>query len=403
MEGGMVTPAASFGGVLPVFRRPTTATPRGEEPRPRHQEGRVRHPAWPFGLGQDDHADECWQGFEFRPTARSTSLTGPSRTCRRTSATSVWSSKLRPVSAPDDRGERRLPAVRSQDQQGGGAGARADGATHDQAGKLGAPAARAAVGGQQQRVALAAHWFSNPQLVLMDEPWAPWTSACGSNAARDQATARYNGHHRRLRHPRPERGAHHVGPHRRFQRRHRAADRQAERTVRAPREQLRRQTSSARTTCWPAPSKISKRDIAASPWPPAARSWPRRPTWPAQAPPPLCRCGRERISILNGRGGQRRADRLPATVQNTIYLGDHALACSGSPATRSFMVKLQPGARGGLSHAKACPSPSAPKTAWPLIPCDRTLRSAPERSGPGPIQLPRTQPHIKRNEDDAEA
>src|SRR6266851_1665838 len=31
--------------------------------------------------------------------------------------------------------------------------------------------------------------------------------------------------------------------------------------------------------------------------------------------------------------------------------------------------------------AKACPSPSAPKTAWPLIPCDRTLRSAPERSG----------------------
>ena len=61
-----------------------------------------------------------------------------------------------------------------------------------------------------------------------------------ANAARDQATARDNGHHRRLRHPRPERGAHHVGPHRRFQRRHRPADRQAERTVRAAREQLRR-------------------------------------------------------------------------------------------------------------------------------------------------------------------
>src|SRR6202171_2066764 len=35
--------------------------------------------------------------------------------------------------------------------------------------------------------------------------------------------------------------------------------------------------------------------------------------------------------------------------------------------------------------AKACPSPSAPKTAWPLIPCDRTVRSGPER--PGRIQL----------------
>src|SRR5436190_20361366 len=36
--------------------------------------------------------------------------------------------------------------------------------------------------------------------------------------------------------------------------------------------------------------------------------------------------------------------------------------------------------------AKACPSPSAPKTAWPLIPCDRILRSA-RAIGPGRIQL----------------
>ena len=72
-------------------------------------------------------------------------------------------------------------------------------------------------------------------------PGRPGQAPAGANATGDQATARDNGHHRRLRHPRPERGAHHVGPHRRFQRRHRAADRQAERTVRAPREQLRRQ------------------------------------------------------------------------------------------------------------------------------------------------------------------
>src|SRR6266446_3720797 len=36
--------------------------------------------------------------------------------------------------------------------------------------------------------------------------------------------------------------------------------------------------------------------------------------------------------------------------------------------------------------AKACSSPSVPKTAWPLIPCDRTLRPAPS-DRPGRIQL----------------
>jgi len=140
----------------------------------------------------------------------------------------AWSSRTMPVSAPDDRGERRLPAVRSQDQQGGGAGARADGATHDQAGKLGAPAAGAAV--RRPAAARGAGPRIGFQPAARADGRAPGRlgqAPAGANATRDQTTARYNGHHRRLRHPRPERGAHHVGPHRRFQRRHRAADRQA--------------------------------------------------------------------------------------------------------------------------------------------------------------------------------
>src|ERR1700738_5039986 len=46
---------------------------------------------------------------------------------------------------PHDRGEYRLPALRSQRQQGGSAGARQRGVAHDQDGNHGAAAARAAV------------------------------------------------------------------------------------------------------------------------------------------------------------------------------------------------------------------------------------------------------------------
>src|SRR3979490_1285901 len=50
---------ASFGAFYRYSEDLRRRTPRGEEPRPRHREGRVRHPAWPFGLGQDDHADDA--------------------------------------------------------------------------------------------------------------------------------------------------------------------------------------------------------------------------------------------------------------------------------------------------------------------------------------------------------
>src|ERR1700680_834805 len=50
---------ASFGAFYRYSEDLRRRTPRGEESRPRHREGRVRHPAWPFGLGQDDHADDA--------------------------------------------------------------------------------------------------------------------------------------------------------------------------------------------------------------------------------------------------------------------------------------------------------------------------------------------------------
>jgi len=63
-------------------------------------------------------------------------------------------------------------------------------------------------------------------------------------------------------------------------------------------------------------------------------------TWPAQAPPPPCRCGRERVSILTDGAASEGPNRLPATVQNTIYLGDHALAVLQVAGNEEFMVSF---------------------------------------------------------------
>jgi putative spermidine/putrescine transport system ATP-binding protein len=55
----------------------------------------------------------------------------------------------------------------------------------------------------------------------------------------------------------------------------------------------------------------------------------------------------------DGQGGREGPNRLPASVQNTIYLGDHALAVLQVAGNEEFMVKLQPGAHGGLSHGQS--------------------------------------------------
>jgi len=96
------------------------------------------------------------------------------------SATSAWSPELCPVSAPDDRGERRLPAVRSQINKAEAQERvrtalrmiKLENLAHRRRGSC--PAASSSAW------RWPAHWFSNPQLVLMTSPWAPWTSACGS-------------------------------------------------------------------------------------------------------------------------------------------------------------------------------------------------------------------------------
>ncbi|MHC2660313.1 ABC-type Fe3+/spermidine/putrescine transport system ATPase subunit [Bradyrhizobium diazoefficiens] len=60
-------------------------------------------------------------------------------------------------------------------------------------------------GGQQQRVALArALVFQSATRVDGRAPWRPRQAPAGADATRNQATARDDGHHRRLRHPRSE-------------------------------------------------------------------------------------------------------------------------------------------------------------------------------------------------------
>jgi len=138
-------------------------------------------------------------------------------------------------------------------------------------------------------------------------------------------------------------------PHRRFQRRHRAADRQAERTVRAPREQLRRQLHRREQLLAGTVENIEKgycRVALAS----GGSSWPRRPTWPAQAPPLSVDAAGADLHP-NGRGGQRRPTACRPRCRTPLPR-DHALAMLRSPATRSSWSSLA-GARGGLSHGQS--------------------------------------------------
>jgi putative spermidine/putrescine transport system ATP-binding protein len=61
----------------------------------------------------------------------------------------------------------------------------------------------------------------------------------------------------------------------------------------------------------------------------------------------------ERISIVTGGTAGDRPNRLPATVLNTIYLGDHGLAVLQVAGNEEFMVKLPPGVHDGLSHGQS--------------------------------------------------
>jgi putative spermidine/putrescine transport system ATP-binding protein len=56
----------------------------------------------------------------------------------------------------------------------------------------------------------------------------------------------------------------------------------------------------------------------------------------------------ERIAIIPDGTSGDEPNRLPAKVQNTIYLGDHALAVLDVADNKEFMVKLQPGTHDSL-------------------------------------------------------
>jgi putative spermidine/putrescine transport system ATP-binding protein len=61
----------------------------------------------------------------------------------------------------------------------------------------------------------------------------------------------------------------------------------------------------------------------------------------------------ERTSILADGEACEGPNRLAATVQNAIYLGDHALAVLQVAGNEKFMVKLQASAYRGLSHGQS--------------------------------------------------
>jgi len=60
----------------------------------------------------------------------------------------------------------------------------------------------------------------------------------------------------------------------------------------------------------------------------------------------------ERVAIVTGDDSDPAFNRLPATLKDLIYLGDHTLAVLATPGNDEFMVKLPAGAYAGLSQGQ---------------------------------------------------
>ena len=117
-------------------------------------------------------------------------------------------------------------------------------------------------------------------------------AAARADAARDQAYPRGSRRHRRLCHPRPERGAHHVGPHRGLQRRGDPAAGQARRSLRAARQCLRRPVHRREQPAARPGDGDERHDLPGRRFPAAAPSGRWRSMSMPSARRPRCRCGR---------------------------------------------------------------------------------------------------------------